>query len=102
MIVDPASAAIYSQQKEPVIPELAREQPKPQPPAAQTAQTHAAGPAVVANFSAAALLTNRAVSAPLQPADQERVKEEGKKAGPAPRRQPEEAPERGSRLDVKI
>lgn len=104
MIVDPASAAaVYPQQREPVVPDPAQEQIQPQPPEAQAAQTQAAGPAVVANFSAAALLTNRAVSAPQQPADQEPVKEEGEEqSGRETDRDADQEPEHGSRLDVRI
>ncbi|MDA8164451.1 MAG: hypothetical protein M0017_05405 [Desulfobacteraceae bacterium] len=102
MIVDPTSVAVLSPPKGPVTPEVAREQPQPEPPAAQTAQTQAATPGVVANFSAAALLTQRAVSSTLQSADQEPVKKEEEKEKPEARHRPGEKPQRGSRLDVRV
>ena len=72
MIVDPGQVAnIYANEStQRVAPERTNVSPEQNPESLEpTGQTSDIGPAVVTNFSAAALETARATTAPEQPAD---------------------------------
>lgn len=103
MIIDPLNTtALNTQPKNAPAGAGGKEQPQPQPTPAP-AQTGAAGPPVEASFSAAALLTARAVSATGQTAEQNAVKKKEEKTPDGRKRHPSdrEAPP-GSLLDTKV
>jgi hypothetical protein len=104
MSIDPVNiAALNTQSKSAPTSPAGKEQSHPQP-VTPPAQTGAAGPPVITNFSAAALLTAHAVGVVGQTADQEPVKKKDDKKEEANKRQSDldSNPEFGSRVNTRI